>query len=520
MTDGGHITLDDILLEMTPEGESPPDFTALVGWVNGGGCPAAVAEAGRRLHLSLQRSTAAGIPTSSDPSSKTDWIPLLSGQCGELVGLSPDGCFIVETGQPKNGNPARLRVNIVTIANTWLATPQDIRRDFPLTPIVYAWHSSNRGAPVSARYIVAPGLLEGDGEKGSMPLARAPALLALASTPLQVVEVEGTAIATPSTMPTTFYQSSMQPGKGSLWPAPRTVGGVDASCSVLSALSGYPLDCDERSPLRSDVYRIVVLAHALSGPTFIPTSTGVRWLTGGRVTQAAQRRFWDAMALADSLRITINPVTHEWRKLTIADPCDGGVRLSPPDWLLGKQHGTGGFRLTGALWRPAVLQEKYGQGTRGLGVWGGLHRTLAGVETALGYGPTTGRRKGGRTSIYVKPDRPGGPGPEVFIPWHLLLTLAGEHVPQEADGKGSAGRRYRRRVQDLGDLGYFVNDDGAPAGDTVEIVKRVSSRGYGSQAGIVVRASARFVEAYQRAQNPRAWRTIPASDLLEVHTFH
>ena len=352
-----------------------------------------------------------------------------------------------------------------------------------------------------------------------MPLARAPALLALASTPLKVIQVDGAPVATASTVPPIFYQSSMRPGKGALWPAHRTIGRADASCAVLSALSGYRLDVDERSPLRSDVYRILVLAHAMSGPTSIPTSNGVRWLTGGPLTRAAQRRFWDAMAVADSLRITVNLDTHEWRRLAIADPYNGGVRLSPPEWLLVKGQNSGGFRLTGALWRPAVLAARSGRGASGAGVWGGLHRTLAGIEAALAYGPTAGRGKGARLSVYLRPQRPNGPGPEVFIPWHLLLTLAGEHVPHGVDGKGTAGRRYRRRVNDLADLGYFVTGGRTPAGDTVEIVKKVSGGGRGSQAGVVVRASRRFVEACQRSQNPHAWHAIPASTLLESRPF-
>ena len=518
MIDDGSLALDEVLYHFTPPGEPPTDFTALANWVNSGGCPAAVAEAGRRLNLMLQGS-ADSIPVSPDLRLKGGSPCLLTDQSAELLSLSADGYFVMATGQQEMGNQAPWRLGIATIASKWLATPKHLRGKFPLTPIVEAWYSSNSAVPVSARYIVAPSVMKGVQEGRSMPLARAPALLALASTPLQVVEVDGAPVASPSTIPMVFYQSTTRPGKGVLWPAPRTIGGVDASCPVLSTLAGYPLETDERSPLRSDVYRIVVLAHALSGPTSIPASNGVRWLTGGQVTRAARRRFWDAMAVADSLRITVNPDTHEWRRLAIADPYDGGVRLSPPEWIRLKGQDTGGFRLTGALWRPAVIAPRFGRGARGAGVWGGLHRTLAGIESALAYGPTAGRGEGARMSVYLTPQRPGGPGLEVFIPWHLLLTLSGEHVPHEVDGKGTAGRRYRRRVEDLADLGYFVTGGGAQAGDTVEIVKKVSGGGRGSQAGVVVRASDRFVEACLRAQNLKTWQAIPASALLDTAPF-
>ena len=498
MTNERPLTLSDVLHELTPPGTAPPDFTALADWVNGGGCPEAVAECSRRLNAILQ--------------DMSRFAPVA------LIGLSCDGYFIMGTRQPQNDDLARMRLGIATIANAWLAIPEDTRDLFPLTPIVDAWYSSNSAAPVSARGLVVPSVLEGVSGHDPLPLARAPALLALASTPLQVVEVDGRPVATPSTIPMVFYQSTIRPEKGVLWPAPRTIGGVDASCALLSTLAGYPLEGDERSPLRSDVYRIVVLAHALSGSTSIPTSTGVRWLTGGPLTHAARRRFWDAMNAADSLRITVNPDTHEWRRLAIADPYDGGVRLGPPEWVRLKGQGTGGFRLTGALWRPAVLAARSGRGARGAGVWGGLHRTIAGIEAALAYGPTGGRGKGARISIYLRAQRPGGPGPEVFIPWRLLLVLAGEHVSPEADGKETDGRRYRRRVEDLADLGYFVTGVVAPACDTIEFVRKVPGR-RGSQAGVVVRASDRFVEACRLAQNPQTWQTISASALLGTAPF-
>ena len=74
--------------------------------------------------------------------------------------------------------------------------------------------------------------------------------------------------------------------------------------------------------------------------------------------------------------------------------------------------------------------------------------------------------------------------------------------------------RYKRRVDSLATAGYRVESGHAeaPAGDTWEIV-RVVGRGTRG-AGLIVRASARFVEAYRRAQDSRAYELVPSSRLF------
>ena len=53
----------------------------------------------------------------------------------------------------------------------------------------------------------------------------------------------------------------------------------------------------------------------------------------------------------------------------------------------------------------------------------------------------------------------------------------------------------------------------AAAGDTVEIVK-IMGGGRGRAAGLVLRASARFCEAVEKAQKRSTWERIPAARLL------
>ena len=455
-------------------------------WVNTGGCPEALAD----LLMPLTKEG----PGTSSPAG-----------FAEVTGLGEDGVMFVGMGTRPMGNAPTSRVSITALAEVWLKCPEENRPGFPLQPLVEGW-ASGASVPVSSRSLISPAIMLGASGQAGLPLTRAPALLSAASVPLtrldapvSVVMVDGEPVGSPSVAPRVFYRPFGIPRQGELWPAPRTIEKADALCPILSALAAHPLDSDERCPLRSYVYRIVLLGHALSGRAFIPEHIGVRWLTGGPVTNANRRRFWDAMAVADTLIITIDPVTHDWRKLVVADPGDGGVHLSPPAWRIAQGERTGG------------------RGSAGVGVWGGLHRTLAGLESALSYGPTGGRGSGARIPHFLRPERPGGPGPPVFVPWDRLLTLAGECVPYGGEGRNTASRRYRRRVEALAGLGYITTGAEAPAADTIEIVERKLGRRNGADAGIVVRATSCFVEAHSRAQNQRNWSTLPASALLERH---
>ena len=515
------MNLEYVLEQMTPKSGVPPRFPALVDWVNTGGCPEALAEASRRL-TEWARKNPDGLADLPITLTGEGWATLPPGEFVEVTGLSDDGGMVVGRGYQPAGNAAKFHLSITALAELWLALPRENRPQFPLNPLVHSWLSS-RSVPVSRRNLISPAVIPGASGEPDLPLARAPGLLSAASVPLKllnapvnVVKVDGEPLVSPSAAPPrAFYRPFRPPTQGELWPAPRTIAKADALCPIVSALAAHPLDSDGRGPLRSYVYRIALLAHALSGPAFIPEHAGVQWLTGGPVNETNRRRFWDAMAVADSLIITIDPITHEWRKLVVADPGDGGIHLSPPAWHIIRGERTGGFRLTGALWRPAVLAPRVGRGSKGVGVWGGLQRTLAGIEAALSYGPTGGRGPGARTAIFLRPENPGGPGPSVFIPWDKLLALAGECVPYGGESRNTAGRRYRRRVAAMVDLGYLATGKEAPAADTIEILDRPQGRRHGAEAGIVVRATARFAEAQQRAQNQRNWSLRPASALLE-----
>ena len=169
--------------------------------------------------------------------------------------------------------------------------------------------------------------------------------------------------------------------------------------------------------------------------------------------------------------------------------------------------------MTGRLLGPRFDNRRGSGGSAGF--QSGLNRTLAGLETVLAYSRPAGTGKHGRTPDLLRPICTGGPGPDTFIPWRALLSLAGEPVPADAEPQSVWGRRYRRRVDALiaERPGYLVPARGgvAPAGDTVEIVRVASGAGKSATAGLWIRATARFCAAY--ADNVRI--RLPAARLFD-----
>ena len=170
--------------------------------------------------------------------------------------------------------------------------------------------------------------------------------------------------------------------------------------------------------------------------------------------------------------------------------------------------------MTGGLFRPALTEDGK-RGPKG-DYWGGLTRTLAGIEGALAWSPTAGRGKDGRIPDLLRPaNGTTGPGPDVFLPWRQVLTLAGEHVDPEGDSPKDR-QRWKRRRDGLVSAGYLAPGRGeAKAGDTIEVVKILDGRGGNRQSGLVVRASARMVEAVRKSQDKRTWTRLPASRVFE-----
>ena len=366
--------------------------------------------------------------------------------------------------------------------------------------------------PIRGQHIIVPG------QVGLHPLVRAPGILNLATlTTIEVIKVDGEAMATAAAVPMHTYQQRprLRDRQGNLFPSvgPRTLDHEELGDVIIRSIAAYSLTGDERNPLRGDVYRIALFIYASSRTSIIPESKGARFLTG-KYTEAAKRRWWAAVEALRYMVIRVNSRTGEFRDLAMASIKDDGTAVvAPPLWW----RGHNAWRLTGGLFRPILVESDETKRGYNMGYWGGLNRTIAGIEAALSWGRTAGRGRDGRIPDLLRPaNGRSGPGPELRIPAHQVLILAGEYVQLTGKGKFRRGsreqKRWLRRQAALEQAGYVVpsRNKTAWAGDTIEVVRIVDGRGSKEGSGLVVRASARFVEAVKKAQDPKTWTRLPA----------
>ena len=379
----------------------------------------------------------------------------------------------------------------------------------PLAPLVKAWPGPPAAYP--SRHVNG---IQRDGAVYS----KTPALLAATmSSQVEIVQVNGEPFAgCQPGMPESARARAYRPKRvqGELFsPGPARIDGVSTNDLLLVGLDQWDLSNDERVTLRHDIIRLGRATYALTGRATIPEDVGARWLTGQQhVTETARRRWWDVLRAMHRMTVQVNPRTHRWLRLFDVDPTlEGDASIGPSTWWSASSDGSGprSWRLPGSLWRPPLV------GDAPTGYWGAVDLTVDGLEGALTRGPTTGRGTDGRVPDYLKPVRKGGPGPDVFIPWRNVLRLTGERAPDD-DASSTLRVRYKHRVEALEAAGLMVNgeDDEAEAGATIEIVRRQSAGGRGKKAGLMVRASARFVEAYRLGQNSAAWTLLPSNVLF------
>ena len=359
--------------------------------------------------------------------------------------------------------------------------------------------------PVTERHLIAV-----TDRAESIALVRQPAYMTVATlSELEAVAVDGEPFVTagPDTGLLAHYSARPRAAQRGLpFAGPRRIGEHLIGSPVVRALAAFPLTGDERSPIRGDTLRLAVLGYAATGPMLIDEPTGA--LLFGANTEANRKRFWEASRVFHHLELT-DPKTGRYVTMGHA-PADGRVvSLGAPFWWRGRGEGHR-WSLTGRLLGPRFDSHRGSGGAAGF--QSGLNRTLAGLESALAYSRSAGKGKHGKIPDLLRPIRKGAAGPDTFIPWRALLSLAGEPVPADAEPQSVWGRRYRRRVEALTEAGYRVPARGgvAPSGDTVEIVRVVDGRGHGQVAGVWIRASARFCAAYQDQVKTR----LPAARLF------
>jgi len=386
----------------------------------------------------------------------------------------------------------------------WLAIPKGRRPRHPLEPLVDAWQDRSR--PLNETRLIVTQERRPPPKQEPLLLVRTPGILSLLSnTTLEAVEVDGRAIATfePDGERRRIYRIQ-HPQQGELFAGPRTLDGRATGGILVDAVARLPLTGDERTPLRFHLLRLGAFAYALTSAATLTTAEGALLLTG-RDTPESRASFLDVMSLLRSLVVEGRP-GERWA-VAEAEPGDPH-RIGPPGWWLAKR-GLLAYRLTGILCRRIKGDR------RSASRWGSLERTIAGIECALLWGRTSGRGRGGGLADTVRAVRKGGPGPIVFIPWWQFLRLAGDYVPADAarQSRNALTQRYKRRVDSLETRDYFTDQSGvASAHDTVEILGRVRPA-RSREAGILVRATARFCAAYAGAGERVR---LPASQLIDV----
>ncbi len=348
----------------------------------------------------------------------------------------------------------------------------------------------------------------GSPESPSIILARFPGVVSLMEAPLQGLDQEGDLVATPSpesisSRPTVRRYQPIIPLQRTLFPGPLTLQGNTTQGTWIGLLSEIDLG-DYRSPLRSDLCRLGLIAYALSTPAIITEDVGAI-LVGGRDTPANRRRFWAVHQVMRHLHMKVG--RHGGRyDLFDAQAAGAVATLGPPLWWIEKA-GPMHFKLSAAIARLPGLHGSIRNA--------GLYRTLNGLELALLYGPTAARKMGGRVSNCFRSVYSGGPGPEVFVKNWQLLRFAGENVTQESYRSRSLERhRYKKRVEEIRAAGYFCLDGKpAAAGDTIEILRQVKG-GRNHPGGLTVRASARGCRLQKAGRNGGEDRRLPGSHLI------
>ena len=276
----------------------------------------------------------------------------------------------------------------------------------------------------------------------------------------------------------------------------------DLRLVALADLAGDPA-------LQGDVLALLAFAWAADRPLVLTARDGAALLARGRDGKARAphskldvARFWEAAAALRALFAWDDGPggTGAWANLATVyvprvNPVDR-VTIGPPEWS--KAPG-GKWTLTAEASAASIARAVSGkQGMAG--------RIITGIEYRLASGYT------GRPGT-VAPDlraadrrRKASAGPVVEIDWRTCMQLAGDwwNATDPAADK-AALVRFNRAVATLKQRGYFVPDGNprteAPAGDSVEIVGRVRPAS-GRAGGLLVRASARFVEAARLAQMP------------------
>ncbi len=405
----------------------------------------------------------------------------------------------------RGGWAAVVTADIQDAHRAWSALP-DPRPRHPLAPVVDAWQRRApdlRGAIVTAT-------------RNRDPMTRRPVLVSTTlRTPwIAAVNVDGEPLTAQVPDPGAVFDAWNKPVRRQRYhadplqrelrlpgvpPAPH-----DLRLAALAALDPRHGLIDDATPaLAGDVLTLLAYSHAIDRPMVLTERDGAALLARTRTglfrspQESDVERFRLASAYLRSLTVWDPLGTSRWLDLAnvsaARDRVDGGwsVEIGPPAWARPIE---GKWTLTAEGSTAARLRPTAGEGSM-------AGRIVTGIEYRL-----AARHDGRRGSIApdLRPQngRAAGPGRQVALSWRDVLRLAGDYWDPNDQRKDKAAlERFNRAVAWLERVGYWASHPRAEAqaGDSVEVLNR--TRGSRARpATLIVRATARFVEAARKAQ--------------------
>ena len=390
----------------------------------------------------------------------------------------------------------------------WLRVPEASRPPHPMLLLIGAWYG--RPTPLAQATVTAT--------KNGTGMTRRPRHVSnVLRTDWEEIDagvhgviVDGEPIAALREDPAALFPMAkrrprrrFKPGEQCLLPLP-VVKTVPSDLRLV-ALRDVSADPNSSTVLCNDVLILMNYAHVTDRPLTLTERVGaallVRNLKGDpRPVQPQHdfRRFWKATYELRTLCLFDLTGTDRWLPLAHVDvPCAhpvDRVTIGPPKWM--RPH-RGKWTLTAegsAAAASRVVAGKYGLSGR----------LICGIEYRLAS--SFGGKPNSIPTDLLPAEGRGRAGRIVELPWRIVMHLGGDYWHKDdLKADRAALERFNRHVDRLDALGYFVPNamlsGTAPAGDSVEILERV--RGHrGRPASLLVRSSARFVEAARLAQLP------------------
>lgn len=325
-----------------------------------------------------------------------------------------------------------------------------------------------------------------------------------------VVEVDGVPVSSPFHYRPRRANSTRESTE--LLKLPGTTQAMDLRLALLRNIEENA-DIDRRNPLPGDILYLFTFGSALTGPITL-SADRLGGMTAGRFTTAGATpkqkalwrvRAWSAIKWA-SMDIMM-PSGHWMPILRIdrgGDLPEGVIRIWPYDWQKGIGH-----RLTGALTAQSTRSDRSGS----------FSRLVAGLEDYLAASTPVSR-----TPRLLQSEHKGGPGiASEFIPYPVLLARSGFHFDlTDKQSYNATAQLWKRLTAQIESKGYLLPSPTgeAEAGDTVEIVA-IKKGGRGGVGGLIVRASARYIEAHEiiRRARGRVLDAVPLPNLFPHDVF-